>query len=74
MDKQEHGTTENNVLIIAIPCLENLMFDRLYDRFISMTDTEGLIENISTENLEMFLYQTAQFFYGCRMMKRRSVK
>ena len=61
----ENGTSENKMVII-IPRFENLFFDMMYDRFISLTDTDQLIENISAENMESFLYQTAKFFFGCR--------
>jgi len=54
-------------VVFFAPQLEVLFFDMQYDRFIKMTDTEALIENISTESLEVFLYQTAKFFYGCRL-------
>jgi hypothetical protein len=74
MDKKENNTTENKMIVAIHPNLENLLFDMLYDRFISMTDTDQLIKNISTENLEAFLYRTARFFYGSRTPKRGNTK
>jgi len=58
MDKPKNGMT-----IFYVPQLDNVCFDLLYDQYISKTDTKQLMENISTEALESFLYQTAKFFY-----------
>lgn len=38
-------------------------FEKLYDQFIDVTDTEVLISNITTETLESFLRTIAKFFY-----------
>lgn len=67
MDKQNNEKIANKVIVTLHPHLENLLFDKLYDCFISETDTDQLIENISVENLESFLYQTAKYFYSCRL-------
>jgi len=45
---------------------QEIDFDNLYDEFISITDTQELINNISVESLEAFLYQTAKYFYGMK--------
>ena len=63
MDKK-NKTNGSELTITLNPDFKNLFFDTLYDRFISLTDTEKLIEEINTENLESVLYQTARFFYG----------
>jgi len=63
MDRPDNGTK-----IFFIPQLENIRFDLLYDHYIAKTDTRQLIDNISTETLEAFLYQTAKYFYGCRRL------
>ena len=68
MDKQNNSATENKT-VIFVPHLEQLLFDLLYDRYISYTDTDQLIENMGVENLEVFLYETAKFFYSCRATK-----
>lgn len=63
MDKLENG------MIVFIPELEKIRFDMLYNRFFDITDTQKLIENISIESLETFLYHTAKYFYGYRSKK-----
>ena len=65
MDKKKNKTTECNLIVLLHHDSKNLFFDTMYDQFISLTDTKKLIENINTENLESFLYETARFFYGC---------
>ncbi|HBT65594.1 MAG TPA: hypothetical protein DEB10_13140 [Ruminococcaceae bacterium] len=68
MDKIENGT------VYFIPLVKSLGFDLLYDKYISNTDTKQLIENISTETLESFLYKTAKFFYGFRKLNGGETK
>jgi len=63
MDKLENGTKVYFIPQLD-PKLDDVCFDLLYDRYISSTNTSQIIENISIENLETFLYQTAKIFYG----------
>ena len=62
MNEKEKNINEGKLIVSLHPNFKSLLFDMIYDQFISSTDTEELIDNISTENLESFLYQTARFF------------
>ena len=54
---------------IPMPKQDMSLFDIRYNQFIDETDTQELIENISIETLEAFLYMTAKYFHDCRLCK-----
>ena len=74
MNKKEKDTNESKLIVALDLGFKSLLFDMIYDQFISSTDTKQLIENVSTENLESFLYQTAWFFYSYGKAERRKAK